>query len=83
MLKPAVRRLAMHVVAAKPAYLDESAVPDDVLERERSILATQVAESGKPANIVEKIVGGRIKKFFAETTLLNQVIIYNTLLNPF
>jgi hypothetical protein len=51
------------------------------LKHERDILATQVAESGKPANIVAKIVEGRMKKFFAENTLLNQVLNYHIFLS--
>jgi elongation factor Ts len=71
-LRPAVRRLAMHVVAAKPAYLNEDTVPEEVLKQEKDTLAAQVAQSGKPPAIVEKIVQGRMKKYFAEMTLLNQ-----------
>lgn len=71
-LKPVARKLAMHVVAAKPKYLDAGAVPPEVVESERSILAEQVADTGKPAHIVAKIVEGRLAKFYGEMTLLAQ-----------
>ncbi len=66
------RDLAMHVAAANPVCIDESGVPAETLERERRIFTEQAAESGKPANIVEKMVTGRIAKFLQEITLLGQ-----------
>jgi elongation factor Ts len=65
-------RLAMHVVAAKPKYLSREAVPEAIVAKERSFLADQVKDSGKPAHIVEKMTEGRLGKFFAEFTLLEQ-----------
>jgi elongation factor Ts len=64
--------LAMHIAASKPIALDKSQVAADVVERERTIAAARAAESGKPANIVEKMVEGAVAKFLAEVTLLAQ-----------
>jgi elongation factor Ts len=64
--------LAMHIAAIKPMALDRSQIPDEVIARERSIAAARAAESGKPANIVEKMVEGSVAKFVAEVTLLAQ-----------
>ncbi len=66
------RDLAMHVAATKPAFLDADAVPGDVLEKETEILKAQVAESGKPPEIVTKMVEGRLRKYLAEITLVGQ-----------
>ena len=66
------RDVAMHVAATNPLCVDEEGVPADTLERERRIFAEQAAESGKPPEIVEKMVTGRIAKFLKEITLLGQ-----------
>ena len=66
------RQIAMHVAATRPIALDENNVSADTIERERQILSEKARESGKPQNIVEKIVAGGLKKFFAEETLANQ-----------
>ncbi|MBK8960915.1 MAG: elongation factor Ts [Proteobacteria bacterium] len=66
------RDVAMHIAASNPVCVSEADMPADVLAKEREIYAAQAAESGKPADIVEKMVVGRIKKFIAETTLLGQ-----------
>ena len=66
------RDIAMHVAATNPLCVDEDDVPDDTLERERRIFAEQAAESGKPPEIVEKMVTGRVAKFLKEITLLGQ-----------
>jgi elongation factor Ts len=66
------RDLAMHVAAVNPACIDESGVSAETLERERRIFTEQAAESGKPPEIVEKMVSGRIAKFLKEITLLGQ-----------
>ena len=66
------RDIAMHVAAINPSCIDESGVPAETLERERRIFAEQAAESGKPADIVEKMVSGRIAKFLKEITLVGQ-----------
>lgn len=64
--------LAMHVAAMNPLYLRRDEVPEAVLEEERRILRTQTEASGKPSNVVERIVQGRLEKFFVETCLLDQ-----------
>lgn len=66
------RDVAMHVAASNPLCVDEDGVPADMLERERRIITEQAAESGKPPEIVEKMVTGRVAKFLREITLLGQ-----------
>jgi len=66
------RDIAMHIAAAGPRYLTKDEIPADVLEQERSIYRTQALNEGKPANIVDKIIEGRISKFAAEVCLLDQ-----------
>lgn len=66
------RDIAMHVAATNPVCVNEDGVPADTLERERRIFAEQAAESGKPPEIVEKMVSGRIAKFLKEITLVGQ-----------
>jgi len=67
--------LAMHIAASKPLAVDRTGVAADVVERERSIAAARAAESGKPANIVEKMVEGAVAKFLAEVTLTGQAFV--------
>ena len=67
--------IAMHVAAAKPDYVSEDQVSADVIAKEKEIFTAQALESGKPAEIVEKMIGGRISKFLAEITLLGQPFI--------
>jgi len=69
------RDVAMHVAAANPLVMRASDVPTDVLDKEREIYAAQAAESGKPAEIVEKMIEGRIRKYVAEITLLEQAFV--------
>ena len=69
------RQLAMHVAAANPQYLERSQVPADVLEREKEIYRVKARESGKPENIIEKILDGQINKFFGEVCLLEQAYV--------
>lgn len=64
--------IAMHIAASKPICVSKEQVSKDVLEHERQIFTAQAAESGKPANIIEKMVDGRIAKYLAEITLLGQ-----------
>lgn len=64
--------VAMHIAASRPVCVDESQVPADLLAKEREIYQAQAAESGKPAEIIEKMVGGRLKKFVEEVTLVGQ-----------
>lgn len=72
------KMLAMHVAAASPQYLNRDEVPADVIEREKDIMRAKALESGKPENIVEKIIEGQINKFFGETCLLEQVYVVDT-----
>lgn len=64
--------LAMHIAASKPKALTANEVPAELIETERRIAAEKAAESGKPANIVEKMVEGTVQKFLKEVTLLGQ-----------
>ncbi|HQT80739.1 MAG: translation elongation factor Ts [Ferrovum sp. 37-45-19] len=64
--------LAMHIAASKPICVSKEQVPAEVLDKEREIYTAQAAESGKPAEIVAKMVDGRIAKYLAEVTLLGQ-----------
>jgi elongation factor Ts len=64
--------LAMHIAASKPLAVSRDQVPGDVVEKERAIAAARAAESGKPANIVEKMVEGAVAKYLAEVTLVAQ-----------
>ncbi len=66
------RQIAMHIAATNPASLSESDLSQDLIEREKVILTEQAKESGKPDNIIENMIKGRLKKFFEEVTLLNQ-----------
>ena len=67
--------IAMHIAAMNPSYISKADVPQALLEKERTILATQAKETGKAAHIIEKIVAGQIKKFLAEITLLQQTFV--------
>ncbi len=64
--------IAMHVAASRPICVDESGVSPELIAKEKEIFIAQAMESGKPANIVEKMVDGRIKKFLGEVTLVGQ-----------
>jgi len=66
------RDIAMHVAASNPTCIDETGVPAETLENEKRILTEQALDSGKPAEIVEKMVLGRINKFLKEITLVGQ-----------
>jgi elongation factor Ts len=70
-----VRELAMQVAAANPRYIRREDVAEDVIEQERRIYAAQAASSGKPAAVVEKMVHGKVEKFFSEVCLLEQPFI--------
>ena len=69
------KQLAMHIAAASPIALSAADVPADVIARERAIYADQARESGKPANVVEKMVEGRLRKFYEEQVLLSQTFV--------
>jgi elongation factor Ts len=64
--------IAMHIAASRPVCVSETDMPRAVMDREREIFKAQAAETGKPPQIVEKIVAGKIEKFLEEVTLLGQ-----------
>jgi elongation factor Ts len=70
--KDFVKNMAMQVAASRPLYVSRDEVPGDVLEKEKQILRQQALNEGKPEKIVDKMVEGRIEKFFKETCLLEQ-----------
>ena len=67
--------VAMQVAAAMPSYLDRDSVPANVLAKEKEILSIQARNEGKPENIIEKMVNGRINKFYTENCLVDQVFV--------
>ena len=67
-----VKSIAEHIAAAAPLAVDKDGVPADVIERERRIAEEQVKASGKPANIVPKIVEGKVEAYYKDVTLVNQ-----------
>jgi elongation factor Ts len=69
------KQLAMHVAAAFPLALDESGIPADVIERERAIATEKAAESGKPADVIAKMVDGAVAKFMKENALVHQIFV--------
>ncbi|MDO8298056.1 translation elongation factor Ts, partial [Lacisediminimonas sp.] len=69
--------VAMHIAAMKPVSLSSDAVPADLIERERSVAQLKAAESGKPPEIVAKMIDGSIQKFLKEVSLLNQTFVKN------
>jgi elongation factor Ts len=74
-LGPVAKQLAMHVAAAKPDYLDIASVDGAALERERNVLREQARASGKPEAIIDKMVEGRLRKFYEEVVLLEQIYV--------
>ncbi len=66
------RDIAMHVAAVNPLYITRDSVPAEVVEKEKEIFTAQAQESGKPAEIIEKMIGGRINKYLAEISLVDQ-----------
>ncbi len=76
--KSFVRDMAMQVAASSPQYVQREDVPQSEVEKEKEILKAQAIEEGKPANIAEKMVAGRIEKFFKEICLLEQPFIKDT-----
>ena len=71
------RQVAMHVAAANPQALSSAELDQAVVEREKNILTEQARESGKPEQVIEKMIQGRMKKFLAEVTLLGQDFVIN------
>ena len=72
------RDIAMHIAALNPQFIDVDDVPADVLEKEKQFLIAQAADSGKPADIIEKMVEGRMRKHLASITLLGQDFVKDT-----
>ncbi len=70
-----IKDVAMHIAASRPECVAEDDVPAEMLEKEKEILRAQALESGKPADIVEKMLTGRIRKYLAEITLLGQAFV--------
>ena len=69
--------IAMHVAAVNPQFIRQSDVPEEVIQKEKEIFTAQAEQSGKPAEIIEKMIGGRISKFLAEISLLDQPFVKN------
>jgi elongation factor Ts len=69
------KNIAMHIAAANPQYIRREEVPPEVLEREKTIYRTQAQEGGKPEKVIEKIVEGKLERFFSEVCLLEQTYI--------
>ncbi len=76
-----LKDIAMHIAAAKPRFTSRDDVTEEVLQKEREIFAAQAKESGKPDNVIEKIVDGKMSKFYEENCLLDQAFIKDTDLN--
>lgn len=73
-----VRDIAMHIAAAKPRFATREEVTEEVLGKEREIFAHQAKESGKPENIIDKIVTGKMEKFYEENCVLEQAFVKDT-----
>lgn len=72
-----VKDIAMHIAAANPLCIERKDLPPGVLEKERDIFKAQAIESGKPEKVIEKIVEGKIEKFYADSCLLEQPFVKN------
>jgi elongation factor Ts len=72
-----VKDVAMHIAAAKPEYVVVDEVPQEVLEKEKEILKAQALNEGKPAAIIDKMVEGRVKKFYKDVVLMEQDFVKN------
>ena len=76
-----VKNIAMHIAAANPQYVSPEEIPQNILDQEKEIIHEQFKDSQKPPEIVEKIVLGKLNKFYEEICLLNQKYIKETCLN--
>jgi elongation factor Ts len=72
-----VKNLAMHIAATNPIAVDRERIPPEIMEREKGIYLSQARDSGKPEKIIEKIVEGKMNRFFAEASLLEQQYVKN------
>ena len=70
-----VKNMAMHIAAANPQFIRREDVPPDVLEKEKDIYRTQALDSGKPAKVIDKIVEGKLERFYSEVCLLEQTYV--------
>ncbi len=75
--KNMVKDIAMQIAASSPVAIDRERVPEDIVEKEKDIYLTQAKDSGKPEKIIEKIVEGKLQKFFTEACLLEQPFVKN------
>ena len=75
--KSFVRDIAMHIAAANPSFLDRTEVPNETLDKEREILRAQALNEGKPEKIVNRMVEGRVEKFYKENCLVDQPFVKN------
>ena len=73
-----VKDVAIQIAATSPIAVDRESVPEDILEKEKDIYATQAKTSGKPDKVIDKIVEGKLKKFFSEVCLLEQPFVKDT-----
>jgi elongation factor Ts len=76
--KTFVKDISMHIAAAKPLWIGRDDVPVDILEKEKAILKDQALATGKPEKVIEKIVEGKVGKFFSENCLLEQPFVKDT-----
>ena len=72
-----VKDVAIQVAATNPFAIDRERIPQDIMEKERDIYAAQAKESGKPEKVIERIVDGKLKKFYSEACLLEQPFVKN------
>jgi elongation factor Ts len=72
-----VKNLAMQIAATNPVSVDREGIPAEVLDKEREIYAAQAKDSGKPEKVIEKIVEGKLKKYYSEACLLEQAFVKN------
>lgn len=72
-----VKDIAMQIAATNPISIDREGIPPEILEREREIYVSQARESGKPANVIDKIAEGKMKKFYGDACLLEQPFVKN------
>ncbi len=76
-IKDFAKNIAMHIAAVNPIAISREEIDENLINREREIYKTQALESGKPENIVDKIVGGKIDKFYSEVSLMEQKYVKN------
>ena len=70
-----VKNIAMHIAAANPQYIRREEVPEEVLEKEKDIYRTQALDAGKPQKVIDKIVEGKMERFYSEVCLLEQTYV--------